>query len=183
VWACIFSWLNISLVCFCLSPVTPVLDNKHPAMEMLRHNFRNFVGEDIELANRALGHSTRSQRGRAEVLPFLIISFSRCSLKHCKEITNYLVLCSMKNKHLVNEASHYRSLRGFTDNDKRLNYSKNPRVLADVRTGLLSCLLPCPRLKTFFWNSAKLMNDGSYLILKTNQSAYIHPESLLFYNR
>ena len=46
-----------------------------------------------------------------------------------------------ENKHLVNEAAHYRSLRGFTDNDKRLNYTKNPSVISEVRTSLLHVVI------------------------------------------
>lgn len=38
----------------------------HPALEMLRKNLSNFVGEDIELANRYLGQSTQGRRGRSD---------------------------------------------------------------------------------------------------------------------
>ena len=74
------------------------------------------------------------------------LRFCLFSLFHFLVVTlqrNYKLLGVMfdENKHLLHEATHYRSLRGFIDNDKRLDYSKNPRVLSDVRTCLLSCHL------------------------------------------
>ena len=33
----------------------------------------------------------------------------------------------------------------------------------------------------YFLKTAKLNNDGSYVLTKTNQNAYLHPESLCFY--
>lgn len=54
-------------------PCWPVLLNleyqrevKHPHCAMLESNLSNFVSEDIEIANRALGYSTKSIRGQAE---------------------------------------------------------------------------------------------------------------------
>lgn len=43
------------------------LDVKHPAMDMLRHNFGSYVAEVIELANRGLSHTSGRKRGRTEV--------------------------------------------------------------------------------------------------------------------
>ena len=42
-----------------------------PAIAMQKANFRNFVGEDIELANRALAQATSSTSARAEVSFYL----------------------------------------------------------------------------------------------------------------
>ena len=48
----------------------------HPVMQLLRDCFANFVGEDIELANRALGHAVRSKRGQGD-LDFLQTAYLR----------------------------------------------------------------------------------------------------------
>jgi len=34
---------------------------------MVKHNFQHFIGEDIELANRALSQATQGVRGQAQV--------------------------------------------------------------------------------------------------------------------
>lgn len=39
----------------------------HPAMKLLEENFTNCVGEDIELANRSLGHAVNSKKGQADI--------------------------------------------------------------------------------------------------------------------
>ena len=44
-----------------------MIEVKHPFIKLLINNFANFVGEDIELANRALSQATASERGRTEV--------------------------------------------------------------------------------------------------------------------
>jgi len=41
--------------------------NGHPHIKLLKTNFSNFVGEDIELANRALSFATKHVRGRSDV--------------------------------------------------------------------------------------------------------------------
>ena len=61
-----------------------MLDMGHPAIRMQEQNFRNFVGEDIELANRSLSQSSQSKRGRAEV-GFYMTSFYSYLVSVCRE--------------------------------------------------------------------------------------------------
>src|ERR1700709_2191173 len=42
------------------------LSNNHPAVQLQDANWRNMNGEDLELGNRALSHSTKSVRGQSE---------------------------------------------------------------------------------------------------------------------
>ena len=80
----------------------------HPFANVLRQTFPNLIGEDIELANRALSHSVRSKRGQAD-LAHLDNSYRwlGCLLRH-KETQRLNLVQS-------------RSLKGW-ETKKRLKY-------------------------------------------------------------
>ena len=87
---------------------------------MQRENFANFNGEDIELASRELSQSQLSKRGRAEV-HFIFTHFLQINMVD----RNYRLLGIMweENVRCNTEALTYRSLAGFLENNKRLDYS------------------------------------------------------------
>ena len=86
----------------------------HPCIAMLRANFSNFVGEDVELANRALSHTTAHQSGRADVTS---LDRSYCLLGSFRPIT--------KLRPLILQV---RSLGGWSGN-KRLQFGSDDAIL------------------------------------------------------
>ena len=112
------------------------LDMGLSAIRMQEVNFRNFVGEDIELANRSLG---QRHNHRKAVRRFHLLHLPYCQLDALNRKYRLLGVMMMQQTSLHQEVSEYRSLRGFTDNYKRLDYGKQPEPLSEV-------LFPCAHM-------------------------------------
>ena len=93
----------------------------HPVLEMMRRNFHCFIAEDIERCNALLSGSVARTSGRSEVID--------CHIFILYVDRNYRMLGVMmkNNKNFTTEMSKYRSLNGFTNNSRRLNYDEKRR--------------------------------------------------------
>ena len=87
----------------------------HPHCSMLQSNLSNFVGEDIEIANRALSFSTKSIRGQTE----------RTTLNRSYRQLGCILPVSAALRPMLLQV---RSLRGWSQN-KRLEHSEDEEVV------------------------------------------------------
>lgn len=88
---------------------------KHPVLRLITENFRSFVGEDIELANRALGQSVASVKGRSDV-------------EHLTNAYQQLGVMLHRKTAISEQIAAVRSMKTWTSN-KKLRYTKNDVVI------------------------------------------------------
>jgi hypothetical protein len=95
------------------------VDIGHPSLQTLSANFRNFNGEDIECFNRKLAQATVSTSSRSNVNLLCLFYFAQVEDLHSRYKLLGILTCH--SDWMRQEVSKYRSMKGFTDNEKHLN--------------------------------------------------------------
>ena len=133
------------------------LEFKHPVTKIYDSSFSSVVGEDIEHANKGLSQSSKGVRGQADVCFFhLYLHRQASSLDRSYRLFGVMREASAT---LKEDVSKVRSLRGFTENDKRLIHHLDSKEVLKV-IHLLQ-LIP-PQAETYFEQLAHSFQDGSY---------------------
>ena len=116
----------MKVTCTCISFTW--LEFKHPVTQIYDRSFSSVVGEDIEHANKGLSQSSKGVRGQADVFLFSFTSLGRFTwpklpIVGCDDRS----FCKFKRR-----CCKVRSLRGFTENDKRLIHHLDSKEVLKV---------------------------------------------------